>query len=88
MEDRTNKYAPNRHMQKSINYNGMIPFLRDHDEKYTSGSGAFKKFKKQRTKSNAHRRLGKELNWSRIGYPISMHNEKNHFNKKLKFEDL
>lgn len=88
VEEKTNKYTKNREMQKSIEYNGMIPFLRDHEEKYTLGSRALKMYKKHRARSLANRASNKEYNWSRVGYPISMHNEKNHFSKKLKFEDL
>lgn len=87
VEDRSNKHAKNKEMQKSIEYNGMIPFLRDHEEKYTICRSPAKKAK-MRTKSLAHKHMERENNWNRIGYPISMHNEKNHFSKKLKFEDL
>jgi hypothetical protein len=66
----------------------MIPFLRDHEEKYTLGRRALKHYKKHKAKSLAHRRLARELQWNQVGYPISMHNEKNHFHKKIKFEDL
>jgi hypothetical protein len=66
----------------------MIPFLRDHEEKFTMGSRAMKMYKKIRSKSYANKNMAREHNWNRIGYPISMHNEKNHFSKKLKFEDL
>lgn len=88
LEERGNKYSKNRHLEKSLDYNGMIPFLRDHDEKYTMGKRALKKMKKQRTKSLAHRRIGREYGWHKVGFPISMHNEKNHMSKKLGFEDL
>lgn len=88
VEEKNNKYSKNKHLQKSIEYNGMIPFLRDHEEKYTMGTRAMRMYKKQRVKSMAQKALSKEYNWNRVGYPISMHNEKNHFSKKLKFEDL
>lgn len=87
-EDKGNKYVNNKRMKKSIEYNGMIPFLRDHNEKYTLGRRSLTKYKKIKAKSLAHKRLSKELQWNRVGFPISMHNEKNHFSKKVKFEDL
>jgi hypothetical protein len=87
-EERGNKYALKRILQKSIGHGGMIPFLRDHNEKYTLGSRALKKQKKHRTKSFAHKMQNQEYGWHQVGYPISMHNEKNHPAKRLKFEDL
>ena len=87
-EDRTNKYALKRIIQKSVHYTGMIPFLRDHNEKYTSGNRALRRQKKGRVKSVANHNKSKEYGWHQVGYPISMHNEKNHQSKKLKFEDL
>ena len=75
-------------MLKSIEYNGMIPFLRDHEEKYTMGTRALKQSNKERTKSLVTKHFNRESGWNQVGFPISMHNEKNHFNKKLKFEDL
>ena len=62
----------------------MIPFLRDHKEKYTIG----KKRRRFRGKSEAHKNAVKEVNWNRVGFPISTHNEKIHFKNKIKFEDL
>ena len=75
-------------MLKSIEYNGMIPFLRDHEEKYTMGKRAMKLASRERTKSLANKQINREYGWHQVGFPISMHNEDNHFNKKLKFEDL
>jgi hypothetical protein len=66
----------------------MIPFLRDHNEKYTLGRRAMRMYKKLRAKSDANKNMAKEQNWNRIGYPISKHNEKNHNNMMIKFEDL
>jgi len=66
----------------------MIPFLRDHDEKYTLGTRAQRKNYKTKAKSITNKHLNREYGWHQVGYPISKHNVDNHFNKKLKFEDL
>ena len=84
-----NKYKLNaipRHCYNEVD--GKIPFLRDQKEKYTLGRRAMRLYKKHRAKSLAHRKMRKELNWHQAGFPISMHNEMNHFSKKLKFEDI
>lgn len=83
-EDRANKYHIKRVVLKSIEHRGMIPFLRDHETKFN----AYKRHKRERVKSYAQKRLSKEYGWHQVGYPISMHNERSHFSKKLKFEDL
>lgn len=66
----------------------MIPFLRDHKEKYTLGRRALRKFKKHRRRSEVKKYSIREMNWTRVGFPISFHNEKNYFKNKIKFEDI
>lgn len=43
---------------------------------------------RQKTNSLVGKHVNREIGWQNVGYPISMHNEKNHFSKKLKFEDI
>lgn len=71
---------------RSIEHNAMIPFLRDHHEKYTLGRQSLKHARKPRNRSEAKRIVDKEKGWNRVGFPISFHNEKNFF--KIKFEDI
>ena len=66
----------------------MIPFLRDHQEKYTLGARAQRKYNREYFKSVANKQINREYGWHKVGYPISKHNVDNHFSKKLKFEDL
>lgn len=71
---------------RSIEHHRMIPFLRDHKEKYTLGRRSLKRSKKFRQRSEIKKIQHKEHGWARVGFPISFHNEKSYF--KIKFEDI
>mmetsp|Transcript_32294 Transcript_32294/g.31715 ORF Transcript_32294/g.31715 Transcript_32294/m.31715 type:complete len:133 (+) Transcript_32294:614-1012(+) len=85
-QDYSNKYTIHKDVGRSIEHNGMIPFLRDHHEKYTLGKHSLKQAKRPRNRSEAKKIFEKEKGWNSVGFPISFHNEKNFY--KIRFEDI